>query len=67
MERHQRNNSANGKIMNYLYQTFLYPNDFDKLLYTSQLLQAEAIKFGVEHFRRNRGRCMGALYWQLND
>jgi beta-mannosidase len=67
MERHQRNNSANGKIMNYMYQTFLYPNDFDTLLYASQLLQAEAIKYGVEHFRRNRGRCMGAIYWQLND
>ena len=67
MERHQRNNAANGKIMNYMYQTFLYPNDFDTLLYASQLLQAEAVKYGVEHFRRNRGRCMGAIYWQLND
>jgi beta-mannosidase len=67
MEKHQRNNAANGKIMNYLYQTFLYPNNFDTLLYASQLLQAEAIKYGVEHFRRNRGRCMGAIYWQLND
>jgi len=67
MERHQRNNAANGKIINYMYQTFLYPNDFDTLLYASQLLQAEAIKYGVEHFRRHRGRCMGAIYWQLND
>ena len=67
MERHQRNNAANGKIINYMYQTFLYPNDFDTLIYASQLLQAEAIKYGVEHFRRNRGRCMGAVYWQLND
>jgi beta-mannosidase len=67
MERHQRNNAANGKIMNYMYQTFLYPNGFDTVLYASQLLQAEAIKYGVEHFRRNRGRCMGAVYWQLND
>jgi beta-mannosidase len=67
MEKHQRNDSANGKIMSYMYQTFLYPNSFDTLLYASQLLQAEAIKYGVEHFRRNRGRCMGAIYWQLND
>ncbi|MDR2746396.1 MAG: glycoside hydrolase family 2 protein [Treponema sp.] len=67
MERHQRNNAANGKIMNYMYQTFLYPTSFDIFLYASQLLQAEAIKYGVEHFRRNRGRCMGAIYWQLND
>jgi beta-mannosidase len=67
LERHQRNNAANGKIMNYLYQTFLYPSSFGIFLYASQLLQAEAIKYGVEHFRRNRGRCMGAVYWQLND
>lgn len=67
MEKHQRNNSANGKIMNYLSQTFLYPKEFPVLLYASQLLQAEAIRYGVEHFRRNRGRCMGAVYWQLND
>jgi beta-mannosidase len=67
MDKHQRNSAANGKIINYMYQTFLYPTDFATLLYASQLLQAEAIKYGVEHFRRNRGRCMGTVYWQLND
>lgn len=67
MEKHQRNAAANGKIMNYMEQMFLYPNSFDTLIYASQLLQAEAIRYGVEHFRRNRGRCMGCVYWQLND
>lgn len=67
MELHQRNASANGKILNYLSQTYLYPGKMEDLVYASQLLQAEAIKYGVEHLRRNRGRCMGALYWQLND
>lgn len=67
MEKHQRNSSANGKIMNYMEQTFLYPTSFDTVLYASQLLQAEAMRYGVEHFRRNRGRCMGAVIWQLND
>lgn len=67
MEKHQKNGSANGKILFYLSENFKYPKDFDSLLYTSQLLQAEAIKYGVEHWRRNRGRCMGAIYWQLND
>lgn len=67
MEMHQRNGSANGKIVNYLSDTFLYPTDFGTLLYATQLLQAESIKYGVEHLRRNRGRCMGTLYWQLND
>lgn len=67
MEKHQRNGAANGKIMNYLEQTYLYPNDFNTLLYASQLLQADAIRCGVEHFRRIRGICMGTVYWQLND
>ena len=67
MEKHQRNAAANGKIMNYMEQTYLYPTNFEILLYASQLLQAEAIKYGVEHFRRNRGICMGTIIWQLND
>ncbi len=67
MEKHQRNSLANGKIMEYISQIFLYPGRFETLLYASQLLQAEAIRYGVEHWRRNRGRCMGAVYWQLND
>ena len=67
MEMHQRNEGANGKIMQYISQTYLYPREFDVLFYASQLLQAEAMKYGVEHWRRNRNRCMGAIYWQLND
>lgn len=67
MEMHQRNKAANGKILNYISDNYLYPKDFDHLLYTSQLLQADAIRYGVEHWRRNRGRCMGAIVWQLND
>lgn len=69
MERHQRNGSANGKIMNYMQQTYRYPTDFETVIYASGLLQADAIRYGVEHFRRNRNdnRCMGAVYWQFND
>ena len=67
MEMHQRNCAANGKIMNYLSATYLYPKNFEQLIYASQLLQADAIRYGVEHFRRFRGRCMGTVVWQLND
>jgi len=67
MEMHQRNTGANGKILAYLSSMYRYPTDFDHLLYASQLLQADAVRYGVEHWRRNRGRCMGAIYWQLND
>ena len=67
MEKHQRNASANGVIASYLSQTYLYPSDLDRFVYASQLLQAQAIQYGVEHWRRHRGRCMGAVIWQLND
>ena len=67
MEKHQRNSSANGRIVFYLSQMYLYPGDLDALVYASQLLQAQAMQYGVEHWRRNRGHCMGAVIWQLND
>lgn len=67
MENHQKNGGANGLILYYLSANFKYPSRFDHLLYVSQILQAEAIRYGVEHWRSNRGRCMGALYWQVND
>lgn len=67
MEKHQRNAGANSRILQYLEQQYLMPEDLDRFIYLSQLLQADAIRYGVEHWRRNRGRCMGAIYWQLND
>ena len=67
MESHQKCVGANGKILYYLSQNYQYPTTFERVLYASQLLQAEAMRAGVEHWRRYRGRCMGAIYWQLND
>ncbi|MCX7842373.1 MAG: glycoside hydrolase family 2 protein, partial [Clostridia bacterium] len=58
---------GNEKIMYYLSQYFKFPKSFDFLIYISQLIQAESMRYGVEHWRRNRGRCMGATYWQGND
>ncbi len=66
-EKHQRNQAANGKIMLYLQKTYKYPYNFSDMVYASQLLQGDGIRYGVEHFRRIRGCCMGAVYWQLND
>lgn len=67
MEKHQRSSIGNELILTYLAKNYLHPSSMDMLVYASQVLQAESIKYRVEHFRRNRGRCMGTLYWQLND
>ena len=67
MERHQRSGIGNAVIMQYMLSWFRMPNGFANTLWLSQIQQGLAIKYAVEHWRRNRPRCMGALYWQLND
>lgn len=67
MEAHQKCVQGNEKLMFYLAQMVRYPYDFAQLIYSSQLLQADCIRSSVEHMRRARGRCMGSLYWQVND
>jgi beta-mannosidase len=67
LDHHQRCASGNARILFYLAQQFRLPRDFEGLVYLSQVLQAEALRVGVEHWRRERDRCRGTLYWQLND
>jgi beta-mannosidase len=64
---HQKNTAGNAIIHQYLLRDYPEPRDFASFLYVSQVLQAEGIKIGAEHLRRNRPRTMGSLYWQLND
>jgi beta-mannosidase len=67
MEHHQRSGIGNTTIMTYMLDWFRLPGDFEKTLFLSQILQGMAMKYGVEHWRRNMPRTMGTLYWQLND
>ena len=67
MEHHQRSRIGNTVIMQYMLDWFRMPTSFEDSLWVSQILQALGIKYAVEHWRRNMPRCMGALYWQLND
>ncbi len=64
---HQKNTAGNAIIHQYLLREYPEPRDFAAFLYASQVLQAEGIKVGAEHLRRNRPRTMGSIYWQLND
>lgn len=67
MEMHQRRPGANKALISYMADHFKYPSDFSTFIYATQLMQIYAMGYVIEHLRRNRGRCMGALYWQLND
>jgi beta-mannosidase len=64
---HQKNNEGNSIIHDYLLRDYSEPKDFASFLYVSQVLQAEGIKIGAEHFRRSRPETMGSIFWQLND
>jgi len=64
---HQKNDEGNDIIHNYLLKDYSEPKDFASFLYVSQVLQAEGIKIGAEHFRRSRPETMGSIFWQLND
>ncbi len=67
MEHHQRSGIGNSTIIHYLLDWFRLPTSFEGTLWLSQILQGMAMKYAVEHWRRNMPRSMGALYWQLND
>jgi beta-mannosidase len=67
MENHQKNRGGNQVILDYVSRRYRFPKGQDALIYLSQLNQAYCMQTGVEHWRRNMPRSMGALYWQLND
>ncbi len=67
MEQHQKNASGNVLMVRQMLDTFRLPKDFESLVYLSLVLQAEGIRYGVEHWRRHTNRVSGTLYWQLND
>ena len=67
MENHQKNAAGNQIILDYVSRIYRFPKDQASLIYLSQLNQAHCMQTGVEHYRRIMPRCMGALYWQLND
>lgn len=67
MEHRQRSGPGNRVILSQMLDTFRMPKDFPSLSYLSMILQAEGMRIGVEHWRRNRARVSGTIIWQLND
>jgi beta-mannosidase len=67
MEHHQKNAAGNGLMLAQMTENYRMPKDFPSLVYMTLVLQAEGIRYGVEHWRRHMDRVSGTLYWQLND
>ena len=66
-EWHQKNNGGNERIRKTLERYFPAPKDVPSELLLSQFQQAMAIQTAVDAWRGEQPRCMGTLFWQLND
>jgi beta-mannosidase len=64
---HQKHLTGYETISTYLERENLYPESLQDFIYQSQLIQAKGIGLAIEAHRRAKPRCMGTLYWQLND
>lgn len=67
METHQRNEGGNARILETMCRYFRFPKDFEQMVFLSQVQQGLAIKTAIEYWRATKPRCMGTLYWQIND
>ena len=64
---HQKATGGNDKLLQGLGSWFPHPQNFDDWLFVTQLNQARAISYGIDHMRSHRPTCMGTIVWQLND
>jgi len=67
MKAHQKHPFGWENIGLYIRERYREPRNFSDLVYTSQLMQAEAIKTAIESHRRRKPFNMGTLFWQWND
>lgn len=67
MEEHSGDQHHTAHIMANIHRYYLCPTSFDTAVYASQLAQAGILRCAAQRYRRHRGRCMGALFRQLND
>ena len=66
-EWHQKNPGGNERIRKTFARYFREPKDVPSELLLSQFQQAMAIQTAVDAWRGEQPRCMGTLFWQLND
>lgn len=66
---HQKHNRGFMLMDKYMARWYPKPDhsQLEKYAMLTQAVQAEGIGMGIEAQRRSMPRCMGSLYWQLND
>ncbi len=64
---HQKADDGNGKLDRGLAPHLGVPNNFADWHWATQLNQARAVTYAIDHYRRWWPRTAGAIVWQLND
>ncbi len=64
---HQKADDGDGKLRRGYVPHLPAPTSFDDWHFATQLNQARAVAYGIEHFRSYSPRTAGAIVWQLND
>jgi beta-mannosidase len=67
MKHHQKSYVGNGMILKHAKLLYGTPANFEDFVYYSQLTQSTAVSMAVTGHRLDAPRCMGTLYWQVND
>ena len=67
MRCHQKHPVGYETIRTYMEREGFYPETFDDWAYQSQITQAIGYRVAIESHRLASPRCMGTLYWQMND
>jgi beta-mannosidase len=67
MEHHNKQVEGTERLFRFQAAHYRLAGSFDGFVYKGQLVEAEALKFAVEHWRRRKFRTAGSLFWQLND
>jgi len=64
---HQKADDGNGKLDRGLAEHVGVPDEFADWHWATQLNQARAVTYAIDHYRRWWPRTAGAIIWQLND
>ncbi|MBU0486901.1 MAG: hypothetical protein KKA07_09475 [Bacteroidetes bacterium] len=63
----QKSYKGNEPIISFVEQYLPAPRNLEELCFFSQLTQAIGVGYAIQNHRINQPRCMGSMYWQLND
>lgn len=67
LEHHNKQKEGTERLFRFQAARYRPGMALEEFIFKGQLVQAEALKCAVEHWRRRKFQTAGTLFWQLND